>query len=107
MENYSLLIIGDSSGDEDGGGVDGDAFRGHFPVSAACRNRDLCPPNLGFFLRENLLLCASYLPLGVAQRTCEIHAIMPLCVVLVINDNPYGLMFSLSLYEVIFHRYYL
>ena len=31
--------------------------------------------NLGFFLRENLLLCASYLPLGVAQRTCEIHAI--------------------------------
>ena len=26
-------------------------------------------------LRENLLLCASYLPLGVAQRTCEIHAI--------------------------------
>ena len=38
----------------------------------------LAPPgsiNLGFFLRENLLLCASYLPLGVAQRTCEIHAI--------------------------------
>jgi len=28
---------------------------------------------------------------------------LPLCVVLVINDNPYGLMFSLSLYEVIFH----
>ena len=27
---------------------------------------------------------------------------MPLCVVLVINDNPYGLMFSLSLYEGIF-----
>ena len=38
----------------------------------------LAPPgsiNLGFFLRENLLLCSSYLPLGVAQRTCEIHAI--------------------------------
>ena len=33
--------------------------------------------------------------------------ILPLCVVLVINDNPYGLMFSLSLYEGIFHRYYL
>jgi hypothetical protein len=24
---------------------------------------------------------------------------LPLCVVLVINDNPYGLMFPLSLYE--------
>ncbi|KAK1620138.1 hypothetical protein QYE76_025655 [Lolium multiflorum] len=31
MENYSLLM-GDSSVDEDGGGVDGDAFQGHFPV---------------------------------------------------------------------------
>ncbi|KAK1619549.1 hypothetical protein QYE76_025066 [Lolium multiflorum] len=29
--NYSLLIMGDSSGDEDGGGVDGDAFRGTSP----------------------------------------------------------------------------
>ena len=29
---------------------------------------------------------------------------LPLCVVLVINDNPYGLMFSLSLYEGIFHK---
>ena len=53
MENYSLLM-GDISGDEDGGGVDGDggdvdeeAFRGHFPVPAACRNRDFCPPDLG------------------------------------------------------------
>ena len=45
-ENYSLLIMGDSSGDEDGGGVDGDGFRGKFPVPAACRNRDFCPPNL-------------------------------------------------------------
>ena len=26
--------------------------------------------NLGFFLRENLLLTTSYLPLGVSQRTC-------------------------------------
>ncbi|KAK1620686.1 hypothetical protein QYE76_026203 [Lolium multiflorum] len=42
MENYSLLM-GDSSVDEDGGGVDGGAFRGHFPVPAACRNRDFCP----------------------------------------------------------------
>jgi len=51
MENYSLLM-GDSSSDEDGGrdgsGVDGEAFRGHFPVPAACRNRDSCPPDLGF-----------------------------------------------------------
>ncbi|KAK1668804.1 hypothetical protein QYE76_056963 [Lolium multiflorum] len=42
MENYSLLM-GDSSGDEDGGGVDGGAFRGHFPVPVACRNRLLSP----------------------------------------------------------------
>ena len=27
--------------------------------------------NLGFFLRENLLLYSSYLPLGVSQRTCD------------------------------------
>ncbi|KAK1627160.1 hypothetical protein QYE76_001475 [Lolium multiflorum] len=47
MENYSLLM-GDSSVDEDGGGVDGEAFQGHFPVPAACRNRDSCPPDLGF-----------------------------------------------------------
>ena len=53
MENYSLLM-GDSSGDEDGGGVDGDAFRGHFPVPAACRNRDFCPPNLGFAMAAAL-----------------------------------------------------
>ena len=46
-ENYSLLIMGDNSGDEDGGGVDGDAFRGHFPVPVACRNRDSFPPDLG------------------------------------------------------------
>ena len=38
--------MGDSDGDEDGGDVDGDAFRGQFPVPAACRNRDICPPNL-------------------------------------------------------------
>ena len=28
--------------------------------------------NLGFFLRENLLLYASYLPLGVSQRACDL-----------------------------------
>ena len=57
MENYSLLM-GDSSGDEDGGGdgsgVDGEAFRGHFPVPAACRNRDSCPPDLGFAMAAAL-----------------------------------------------------
>ncbi|KAK1653480.1 hypothetical protein QYE76_071285 [Lolium multiflorum] len=42
MENYSLLM-GDNSGDEDGGGVDGDAFWGHFPIPAACRKRLLSP----------------------------------------------------------------
>ena len=52
-ENYSLLM-GDSSGDEDGGGVDGGAFRGHFPVPAACRNRDSCPPGLGFAMAAAL-----------------------------------------------------
>jgi hypothetical protein len=51
--NYSLLIIGDSKVDGDGGEVNGDGrdgdedrwrwLRGHFPVPAGCRNRDLCP----------------------------------------------------------------
>ena len=36
------------------------------------------------------------------KASCK--GILPLCVVLVINDNPYGLMFSLSLYEGIFHK---
>jgi hypothetical protein len=30
-ENYSLLIMGDSNGDEDGGGVDGDGSEGNSP----------------------------------------------------------------------------
>ncbi|KAK1606548.1 hypothetical protein QYE76_030221 [Lolium multiflorum] len=55
MENYSLLM-GDSSGDEDGGGdgsgVDGEA-RGTSP-SPACRNRDSCPPDLGFAMAAAL-----------------------------------------------------
>ena len=29
--------------------------------------------NLGFILRENLLLQSSYLLVGVSQRTCELH----------------------------------
>jgi hypothetical protein len=52
--NYSLLIIGDSKVDGDGGEVDGDGgdgdgdrwrlLRGYFPVPAGCQNRDFCPP---------------------------------------------------------------
>ena len=45
---------GSSSVDGDGGGVDGDAFLGQFPVPAACRNRDFCPPNLGFAMAADL-----------------------------------------------------
>jgi hypothetical protein len=51
--NYSLLIIGDSKVDGDGGEVDGDGgdddgdqwrwLRGHFPVLAGCQNRDFYP----------------------------------------------------------------
>ncbi|KAK1626617.1 hypothetical protein QYE76_000932 [Lolium multiflorum] len=52
MENYSLLM-GDSSVDEDGGGVDGGAFRGTSP-SRGVRNRDFCPPDLGFAMAAAL-----------------------------------------------------
>jgi hypothetical protein len=51
--NYSLLIIGDSKVDGDGGEVDGDGgddngdqwrwLRGHFPVLVGCWNRDFYP----------------------------------------------------------------
>jgi hypothetical protein len=57
-ENYSLLIIGDCKVDRDGSEVDGDGgdddgdrwrrLRGHFPVPAGCRNKDLCPPKFVF-----------------------------------------------------------
>jgi hypothetical protein len=50
---YSLLIIGDSKVDGDGGDVDGDGgdgdgdrwrwLRGHFPVPKGCQNRDFYP----------------------------------------------------------------
>jgi hypothetical protein len=56
--NYSLLIIGDSKVDGDGGEVDGDGgdgdgdrwrwIRGHFPVPAGCQNRDFYPLKFGF-----------------------------------------------------------
>jgi hypothetical protein len=52
--NYSLLIIGDSKVDGDGGEVDGDGrdgngdrwrwLRGHFLIPVGCRNRDFYPP---------------------------------------------------------------
>ncbi|KAK1663358.1 hypothetical protein QYE76_051517 [Lolium multiflorum] len=52
LDGELLPPHGSSSGDEDGGGdgsgVDGEAFRGHFPAPAGCRNRDSCPPDLGF-----------------------------------------------------------
>ncbi|KAK1629859.1 hypothetical protein QYE76_004174 [Lolium multiflorum] len=42
MENYSLLM-GDSSVDEDGGGVDGEAFRGTSPSGGVPEQRLLSP----------------------------------------------------------------
>ncbi|KAK1606090.1 hypothetical protein QYE76_029763 [Lolium multiflorum] len=58
LDGELLPPHGSSSVDEDGGGdgsgVDGEAFRGHFPVSAACRNRDSCPPDLGFAMAAAL-----------------------------------------------------
>src|SRR5215218_3867699 len=58
LDGELLPLHGSSSVDEDGGGdgsgVDGEAFRGHFPVPAACRNRDSCPPDLGFAMAAAL-----------------------------------------------------
>ncbi|KAK1670506.1 hypothetical protein QYE76_058665 [Lolium multiflorum] len=58
LDGEILPPHGSSSIDEDGGGdgsgVDGGAFRGHFPVPAACRNRDSCPPDLGFAMAAAL-----------------------------------------------------
>ena len=52
--------MGDSNGDEDGGGVDGDGFRGQFPVPVACRNRDFCPPKLVFAMAVATELFVEY-----------------------------------------------
>ncbi|KAK1650720.1 hypothetical protein QYE76_068525 [Lolium multiflorum] len=52
MENYSLLM-GDSIVDEDGGGVDGGAFRSTSP-SRRRAGRDSCPPDLGFAMAAAL-----------------------------------------------------
>src|SRR3954451_14186706 len=46
-ENYSLLIIGVSNCDEDGGGVDGDPSGGTSPCRKGA-GTGLCPPKLGF-----------------------------------------------------------
>ena len=51
-ENYSLLIIGVSNDDGDGGGVDGDGSGGNFLVGY--QNRDFCPPELGFRVAAEL-----------------------------------------------------
>ena len=54
LDGELLPPHGSSSGDEDGGDDDGEAFRGHFPVPAACRNREFYPPNLGFAMAAAL-----------------------------------------------------
>ncbi|KAK1660581.1 hypothetical protein QYE76_048740 [Lolium multiflorum] len=61
MENYSLLM-GDSSVDEDGG-VDGEAFRA-LPRPGGVRNRDSCPPDLGFAMAAagSHLLRSGFMP---------------------------------------------
>ncbi|KAK1613086.1 hypothetical protein QYE76_036759 [Lolium multiflorum] len=62
-----LLPHGSSSGDEDGGGdgsgVDGEAFRGHFPVRQAA-NRDSCP-DLGFAMAAALTFLTVASSVGV------------------------------------------
>ncbi|KAK1679822.1 hypothetical protein QYE76_040670 [Lolium multiflorum] len=52
MENYSLLM-GDNNGDEDGGGVDGGAFRA-LPRPGGVPEQRLCSPDLGFAMAAAL-----------------------------------------------------
>src|SRR3954462_13817883 len=47
-KNYSLLIMGISNGDGDGGGDQWRWLRGHFPVPAGCQNRDFLSPESPF-----------------------------------------------------------
>src|SRR3954451_15727970 len=47
-ENYSLLIIGVSNGDEDGGGVDGDPSGGTSPFRQGAGTETSVPRNLVF-----------------------------------------------------------
>jgi hypothetical protein len=44
-ENYSLFIIGDINGDEDGGGVDGDGSEGNSLSRQAIRTKTYVPRN--------------------------------------------------------------
>jgi hypothetical protein len=44
-ENYSLLIMGISNVDEDGGGVDGDGSRGNFPSRQGAGTETSVPQN--------------------------------------------------------------
>ena len=44
-ENYSLLIMGVSNGDEDGGGVDGDGSGGNSPSRQGARTETSVPRN--------------------------------------------------------------
>ena len=46
--------MGDSSGDEDGGGVDGDAFRGALPRPGGVPEQRLLSPDLGFAMAAAL-----------------------------------------------------
>ena len=43
-KNYSLLIMGISNGDGDGGGDRRRWLRGHFPILAGCQNKDFLSP---------------------------------------------------------------
>ncbi|KAK1606798.1 hypothetical protein QYE76_030471 [Lolium multiflorum] len=53
-------IMGDSSVDEDGGGVDGDAFPGHFPVRRRAGTETLSP-DLGFAMAAALEVLVPWL----------------------------------------------
>ena len=51
-KNYSLLMMGISNGDGDGGGDRWRWLRGHFPISAGCRNRDFMSPESSLWWRR-------------------------------------------------------
>ena len=51
-ENYSLLIIGVSNGDEDDDGVDGDGSGGNSPSRQGARTETFVPRNLSSMAAE-------------------------------------------------------
>ncbi|KAK1682142.1 hypothetical protein QYE76_042990 [Lolium multiflorum] len=71
----------DSSVDGDGGGVDGEAFRGHFPVPR--RAGTDCPPDLGFAMarlwnflssqNESQMLFMLFFSLGIDENVINEH----------------------------------